>query len=80
MDIRSDLGTPCYLVGDPVDLFVLLVDFGAHVHRHRFQVADESADGVQVVLHLVFAGVIGYPETLTSLPVRSAVTENEIFE
>lgn len=50
-----------YLVGDAVDVLALLVDLVAHVLRHGLQVADEAAHGVQVLLHLVLAGVVGDP-------------------
>lgn len=51
----------CHLFGDVVDLSVLLVDLVAHVHSHRPQVADDAAHGPQVLLHLILAGVVGYP-------------------
>lgn len=50
-----------HLFGDAVDLPVLFVDLVAHVHGHGLQVADDVAHGAQVLLHLILAGVVGYP-------------------
>lgn len=50
-----------HLRRDAVDLSVLLVDLAAHVHGHRLQVAEDAAHRLQVLLHLVLAGVIGNP-------------------
>lgn len=50
-----------HLLSDAVDLFVLLVDLVAHVDSHVFQVANDAADCVQILLHLILPCVVGYP-------------------
>lgn len=50
-----------YLGSDAVNLFVLLVYLVAHVHSHSFQVANDAAHGIQIVLHLILACIVGYP-------------------
>lgn len=48
-----------HLGRDAVDLSVLLVDLAAHVHGHVLQVAEDAAHRLQVLLHLILAGVVG---------------------
>ena len=54
-------GALAYLLHDPVDLAVLGVDLVAHVQGHVTQVADDPAHLLQVLVHLVFPGVVCYP-------------------
>lgn len=51
-----------YLVHDPVDLAVLGVDLVAHVQGHVAQVTDDAAHLLQVLVHLIFPGVLCYPK------------------
>lgn len=57
MSLTSD----CYLVGDAVNLFVLLVYLTAHVLSHIFQVANDAAHCIQILLHLILACIVSYP-------------------
>lgn len=50
-----------YLAHDPVDLAILGVDFIAHVQSHVAQVTDDAAHLLQVLVHLIFPGVVCYP-------------------
>lgn len=54
------VGLP-YLAHDPVDLAVLGVDLVAHVQGHVAQVTDDAAHLLQVLVHLIFPGVVCYP-------------------
>lgn len=51
-----------YLLHDPVDLAVLGVDLVAHVQGHVAQVTDDAAHLLQVLVHLIFSGIVCYPE------------------
>lgn len=51
-----------YLLHDPVDLAVLGVDLVAHVQGHVAQVSDDAAHLLQILVHLIFPGVVCYPE------------------
>lgn len=53
--------TDSHLGSDVVNLCVLLVYLIAHVHSHSFQVANDAAHGLQILLHLILACVVGYP-------------------
>lgn len=48
-----------HLGTDVVNLSVLLVDLIAHVHGHSFQVANDAAHRVQILLHLILACIVG---------------------
>lgn len=50
-----------YLIGDVVNVLVLLVDLVAHVLSHCFQVANDASHRIQVLLHLILTGIVGYP-------------------
>ena len=50
-----------HLVVDAVDVFVLTVYLVAHVLSHVFQVANDAADRVQILFHLILTSIIGYP-------------------
>lgn len=60
------MGALAYLLHDPVDLAVLGVDLVAHVQGHVTQVADDAAHLLQVLVHLVFPGVVRYPADRTT--------------
>lgn len=67
---RSKPGAAAHLLHDPVDLAVLGVDLVAHVQGHVAQVADDAAHLLQVLVHLIFPGVVRYPadgKTLATL-------------
>lgn len=51
-----------HLLHDPVDLAVLGVDLVAHVEGHVAQVADDASHLLQVLVHLIFPGIVCYPE------------------
>ena len=54
----------CYthLQVNPVQLFVLVFHFCAHVGGHVPQVSDHGAHLLHVLLHLLFAVIIGDPK------------------
>lgn len=54
------IGLP-YLAHDPVDLAILGVNLVAHVQGHVAQVTDYAAHLLQVLVHLIFPGVVCYP-------------------
>lgn len=62
-----------YLLHDPVDLAVLGVDLVAHVQSHVAQVANDATHLLQVLIHLVFPGIVCYP-TIQKFTFISAVT------
>lgn len=51
-----------YLLHDPVNLAILCVDLVAHVQGHVPQVADNASHLLQVLVHLIFPGIVCYPE------------------
>lgn len=57
----SKPGALAHLLHDPVDLAVLGVDLVAHVQGHVTQVANDAAHLLQVLVHLIFPGVVRYP-------------------
>lgn len=52
-----------YLAHDPVDLAILGVNLVAHVQCHVAQVTNYAAHLLQVLVHLIFPGVVCYPES-----------------
>lgn len=51
-----------YLLHDPVNLAVLGVDLIAHVQGHVAQVTDDATHLFQVLVHLIFPGIVCYPK------------------
>lgn len=49
-----------YLGFDSVELLVLTSDLSAHVDRHVSKIADHACYLLQILVHLVFACVLGY--------------------
>lgn len=67
-----------YLLHDPVDLAVLGVDLVAHVQGHVAQVTDDSAHLLQVLVHLIFSGIVCYPErTNTQRQIKNTAASAE---
>lgn len=60
--MRSSSWRVPYLLHDPVDLAVLGVDLVAHVQGHVAQVTDDATHLLQVLVHLIFPGIVCYPE------------------
>lgn len=60
--MKSGAWRVSYLLHDPVDLAVLGVDLVAHVQCHVAQVTDDAAHLLQVLVHLIFPGIVCYPE------------------
>lgn len=60
--VKSSACVCVYLLHDPVDLAVLGVDLVAHVQGHVAQVTDDAAHLLQVLVHLIFPGIVCYPE------------------
>lgn len=60
--MRSSSWRVPYLLHDPVDLAVLGVDLVAHVQGHVAQVTDDATHLLQVLVHLIFPGIVCYPK------------------
>lgn len=60
-----------YLLHDPVDLAVLGVDLVAHVQGHVAQVTNDATHLLQVLIHLIFPGIVCYP-TIQKVTFNSA--------
>lgn len=60
--MRSRSCRDSYLLHDPVDLAVLGVDLVAHVQGHVAQVTDDATHLLQVLVHLIFPGIVCYPK------------------
>ncbi len=75
-----------YLASDASNLRVLVVDFRVHVHGHVPQVGEHSRHLLHVLLHLVFASIVGDSVHKCSMDFRtgkakslSIFTKNEVI-